>query len=181
MEGIIKCIICGSKKSRLIKKGVYGNKNQNIYKCLYCNHYFLAPFLSDKEEEKFYINDYHTFLLKRGDFKNITPEEHFRKNKSEANRRFSYIKHLLSKKKEVLEIGSATGYFLNFIKKYVNTVLGIEPNKCQREYANAQHIPTFEKLDDLVKKRFDLIFMYYVLEHIKDPVSFIRNIKKELL
>lgn len=177
MEGIIKCVICGSKKSKLIKKGVYGNKDQNIYKCSDCNHYFLAPFLSDEEEEKFYINDYPAFLLKRGDFKNITPEEHFRKNKSEAERRFPYIKHLLSKKKTVLEIGSATGYFLNFIKKYVNKVSGIEPNKCQREYANAQHIPTFDKLDNLVKKRFDLIFMYYVLEHIKDPISFIRDIK----
>ena len=176
----IECNVCKSIDFKEIKKGVYGNDNQNIYNCNICGHLFLAPLLSDDEEEQFYINEYPAFLLKRGDYKNVSPEDHFNKNEDEAKRRFQLIKHLLNKNISVLEIGSATGYFLYHIKDYVKDVCGIEPNDEHKDYANGVNIQTYTNFEDISEKKFDLIFLYYVFEHVKEPVEFINSIKNLL-
>lgn len=173
----VVCNLCGSRNYGEIKKGVYGNAAQNIYKCGACGHFFLGPLLDDAEEERFYIEDYPAFLLKRGDFKNTTPEDHFIKNEKEARRRFGLIKYLLAKGQSVLEIGSASGFFLSKIKPRVEEVFGIEPNTAYREYANKKGIPTCPDIKELGHRKFDIIFLYYVLEHIKDPNGFLKHVK----
>jgi len=176
----VECNICRGKDSDETKKGVFGNPDQNIYKCRACGHLFLAPLLDDAEEERFYINDYPAFLLKRGDFKSTTPAEHFAKNKDEASRRLRLVKRFLSHSKSILEIGSASGFFLSRIKPYVKDVCGVEPNSDRAGFANKKGIETRSSLEDVGNKKFDLIFLYYVLEHIKDPDGFIKNVKSLL-
>jgi SAM-dependent methyltransferase len=176
----IECNICRSEDGCQIKKGVFGNPDQNIYKCRACGHLFLAPLLDDVEEDRFYINDYPSFLLKRGDSKSTTPEEHFAKNKGEALRRLKLIKRFLSTSKRVLEIGSAGGFFLSKIKPYVKDVCGVEPNSDHLTFANSKRIETCRSLENIGDKKFDIIFLYYVLEHIKDPGVFMKNVKKLL-
>ena len=176
----IECNICGAFEYKLIKKGVYGNKAQNVYRCSSCEHIFLAPLLSDEDEMQFYSKDYPAFLLGRGDKKSTTPHTHFTKNKEQASERFRDIKHLLSKEKSVLEIGSATGFFLSYIKKHVKETCGIEPNSAYLKYANGIEISTFESLGDIKDRKFDIIFLYYVLEHVKNPSVFL-EITKDFL
>lgn len=161
----------------LIKRGVYGNSSQNIYRCLKCEHIYLAPLLSDKDDEKFYLSEYPVFLAKRGDFKNSNPRIHFEKNIEEARRRLRDIKQILSRKQNVLEVGSATGFFLNHIKSYVKDICGVEPHAEYRKFSLLKNIPTYGDIRELPKKKFDLIFLYYVLEHVKDPIAFIRSLK----
>lgn len=173
----IECNICKASEHELIKKGVYGGEAQNVYRCRSCSHVFLAPLLSDEEEIQFYSKDYPAFLLQRGDTKSITPHAHFTKNKEQASERFQSIKQILSKEKSVLEIGSATGFFLSYIKEYVKYVCGVEPNSACREYANDIEISTFKNLDDIKNGKFDIIFLYYVLEHVKVPGLFLENLK----
>jgi SAM-dependent methyltransferase len=173
----IECNICGASEYELIKKGVYGNEAQNVYCCCSCDHKFLAPLLSDEDEMRFYSKDYPAFLLGRGDKKSVTPQSHFTKNKEQAQERFQHIKHLLSKEKSVLEIGSATGFFLSYIKDNVKEVCGVEPNSSYREYANGIDILTFESLGDIKDRKFDIIFLYYVLEHVKEPINFLENLQ----
>lgn len=173
----IGCNICRASKYELIKKGVYGNDAQNVYSCYSCGHVFLAPLLSNEDEIQFYSKDYPAFLLLRGDTKSISPDTHYTQNKKQASERFRDIKNLLSKEKYVLEIGSATGFFLSHIKEYVNNICGIEPNSSYRDYANSIGISTFESLGDIKGRKFDIVFLYYVLEHIKEPGIFLRNLK----
>lgn len=171
------CNICGSMDHDEVKRGVFGNPDQNVCKCSACGHVFLGPLLDDAEEERFYIDEYPAFLLKRGDFKSTTPDEHFKRNKCEAERRYQLIKGLLGRDKDVLEIGSASGFFLDHVRPYVKSVCGIEPNAAHAGFANEKGIPTHAGIDKLDGKKFDLVFMYYVLEHIKDPVGFMKRLK----
>jgi len=126
---------------------------------------------------RFYSKDYPAFLLRRGDKKSVTPHTHFTKNKEQAPERFQTIKQLLSNEKSVLEIGSATGFFLSYIKEYVEEVCGVEPNSSYREYANDIEISTFESLGDIKSRKFDIVFLYYVLEHVKEPGIFLENLQ----
>jgi SAM-dependent methyltransferase len=173
----IACNICRSTEHELVKKGVYGNDDHNVYRCYSCDHVFLAPLLSDEDEMRFYKKDYPAFLLERGDKKSVTPFMHFTKNNEQAMKRFRDIKHLLSKEKSVIEIGSATGYFLSYIKEYVKEICGIEPNSSYRKFANGIEISTFESMGDIRGRKFDIVFLYYVLEHLKEPVIFLKKLK----
>jgi len=175
-----ECNLCRSGAVRLRKSGVYGNPAQSIHICESCGHTFLWPLLTDAEEEEFYIQDYPAFLLKRGDVKCTSPEEHFRRNGGEARRRFPFIRPLLSPTARVLEIGSASGFFLDFLRPHVGELLGVEPNADHAAHANAKNIPTVGDLREVKDRRFDLIFSYYVLEHVKDPSGFV-NVMAQLL
>lgn len=170
------CNVCSGMHNEMVKQGVFGNPAQNIYRCHDCGHVFLAPLLSDQEEEQFYMNEYPVFLLKRGDTKNSSPEEHFKKNKDEAGRRYRDIAPLLGKTKDTLEIGSASGFFLDHLRPYVGDVCGVEPHAAFAAFANARTISTFPDTHDIQGKKFDLIFLYYVLEHVKAPVAFISGL-----
>jgi len=176
----IYCNLCRAGDYDLAKKGVFGNAHLNIYRCRECGHFFLAPLLDDAEEEKFYVNEYPAFLLKRGDSKNTAPGEHFAKNRDEAERRFRLVERFLSKDKSVLEIGSASGFFLSRIKPHVREIRGIEPNSNHLGFANKKGIETDASLKDMGDKKFDIIFLYYVLEHIKEPDGFLKNLKSLL-
>ncbi|MBI5240584.1 MAG: class I SAM-dependent methyltransferase [Elusimicrobia bacterium] len=174
------CNLCASAQGELIRKGVYGNPRQSVYRCLACGHVYLAPLLSDADEETFYINDYPAFLLKRGDAKNASPADHFAKNRGEAARRLELVQGLLRRGQDVLEIGSATGYFLHALKKRVRSVLGVEPNSAHAAYANSRGVPTCQDLQAAAGRRFDLVFLYYVLEHVKEPHGFLKQIRSLL-
>jgi len=115
-----------------------------------------------------------------GDAKSATPQEHFAGNKYEADRRFEATKSYLSKDKSILEIGSASGFFLSRIKSFVKEVAGIEQNAAHKEFSNGNGIPTYNSFEELKGKKFDIIFLYYLLEHIKYPVDFIKSITKLL-
>jgi len=61
-----ECNVCQSIQGHLIKKGVYGNPHQDIYKCADCEHVYIAPLLDDSQEAKFYLDQYSAFLHARG-------------------------------------------------------------------------------------------------------------------
>lgn len=180
MSVTLECNVCRSLDGDFIKKGVYGNPNQDIYKCRGCEHVYIAPFLDDSEEAKFYLEQYSAFLHARGDAKSATRQEHFDGNKKEGDRRYEYSKDFLDKNMSVLEIGSASAFFLARIKPFVKDVTGIEQNVVHKEFANALDIPTFNGFENIEDKKFDIIFLYYLLEHIKYPVDFVNSITKRL-
>lgn len=180
MMPVPQCNLCKSPSQQRVKRGVYGNPDQDVYRCQACGHFFLSPLLSDDDEEEFYINEYPAFLLKRGDVKNASPDDHFEKNNGEGVRRLNLVTEFLRADLHVLEVGSASGFFLEQIRQHTAGVCGVEPNFSHREFANRRGLQTFQDLRDLHGRRFDLIFSYYVLEHVKEPVAFINALKSLL-
>jgi SAM-dependent methyltransferase len=82
---------------------------------------------------------------------------------------------------EILDIGAGTGVFLaKFLEKsYIGTALEI--NKIASEHIRRElKIKVYDKfLNELsFEKKFDIITMNKVIEHIKDPASIIGQIKK---
>lgn len=76
----------------------------------------------------------------------------------------------------ILEIGCGNGVILKSLKKFTNaSITGLEPGKHEkiRGLDNIQVIQDFFPSKQLTKK-FDLIFSLLVLEHIEDPVEFLK-------
>ncbi len=73
--------------------------------------------------------------------------------------------------KRLLDIGCATGVFLDYCRSKGYAVQGIEPNANARNYANEQLglvVNDISHLADLPKKSFDIVTMWHVLEHVSD-------------
>jgi SAM-dependent methyltransferase len=83
---------------------------------------------------------------------------------------------------DVLEIGSSAGHFLYSIKDYVKSLTGIELDKKFAKFA--KNISNFTIYDEPIEKinfngkKFDIIFLFQVFEHIKNPKNFLLEIKK---
>lgn len=81
------------------------------------------------------------------------------------------------KKGKVLEIGSSTGLLLDLFRNNGWEVQGIEPSKKSSDYALKMDIPTltttFEK--SALKKKYDVIILNHVLEHLKNPPGVLKE------
>lgn len=81
--------------------------------------------------------------------------------------------------KEILDIGCATGEFLEEMKKYKCNCTGLEISSYGYEECINKNIKMFnKKLDklDIDTETYDCITMWDVLEHNTDPVNELRNI-----
>ena len=82
------------------------------------------------------------------------------------NKKVKLIKGLNVGEKKLLDIGCGTGEFLfNANKKDWNTV-GVELNDNARKKALDKNLEIYKSLDDLNNKKFDVITLWHVLEHL---------------
>ena len=78
-----------------------------------------------------------------------------------------------SHKGRVLDVGSGCGFFLKLMKNAGWDVLGVDPSESFAEYAakefGVETVPGTIETVDLRENRFDVVTMWYVLEHVMDP------------
>jgi 2-polyprenyl-3-methyl-5-hydroxy-6-metoxy-1,4-benzoquinol methylase len=79
----------------------------------------------------------------------------------------------------ILEIGSGTGHLLKRFNDLGAEVLGLEPGIHGQEAAKHYNLPIIQAFfpTQEIKGVFDLIVMANVLEHIEDPLKFLREVK----
>jgi len=88
--------------------------------------------------------------------------------------------------KKVLDVGCATGQISRRLKENGCTVVGIEIDeesaKVTKQYCENVIVGDVEKLSELSypEKYFDALLFGDVLEHLKDPLRVLRNLKRYL-
>jgi len=100
---------------------------------------------------------------------------YYMKNKWEFVKALSLIK----KNSKILEVGSGEGYFLDFAKQQNHKADGVELNSKSAARIKAKGFIIHELLlSDLKKKTnhlYDNICSFQVLEHVPDPLEFIKD------
>ncbi len=101
-------------------------------------------------------------------------------------RRYEQIRHLVSPKThpQVLEVGSAAGYFLKIMHDEGFAVHGWEISAAMAKYANARGLKTSQQ--DFIKgaqqhakrarRPFDIVAMFYVIEHLPEQAEVWRHL-----
>lgn len=181
------CNLCNSDKYKqsVITSHVYGKKNSAFYKCDNCEVIYQYPQLSKKEEEFFYKKEFEKFMDNRSQTKDIwqNTNKHIDSNIETKLRRNKYLKKFIKKKGlDILEIGCSSGFMLFDLIKSGHNCNGIEPSGVFNEFLKTKNIKLFENIKDIKDKKinYDLIFHFFVLEHIKDPLKFLKEQTKIL-
>jgi len=144
------------------------------YRCQNCGLVFLHPYFPPSQLDEFYEKEF------RNIFGNETSEDLFKRCSPEAFGRAERFKRLLGKSKNIVEIGCSTGHFLCAAKKFGPNVFGVELGESTKQYAAKRGIIVKKNIKEYDSDKFDLIFMFHVLEHISDPINFLKEIKPYL-
>ena len=185
LEEIKNCPICGGDKIFSYIKCIDHNFSGDVFNvdsCESCNFKFTNPRPYEKTVYKYYQSDNyisHT-SSKKGLLNNVY---HIVRN-YQFKRKFSLINSLITKEeKTILDVGCGTGEFLNYFKQKNWYTKGVETDKKAREYAiekyNCSVDDTIDKIIES-KKKFDIITLWHVLEHVYDFKDYLYKLKSML-
>ena len=163
----MKCYLCGSENSPR-SDSVRGSEEINVLQYKGCSLVQLSDF--SHGDESFYANS-----GMHGD--EVQSISEWMLDTSDDSRRAKELNNLCVNK-EVLDFGCGNGGFLKRIKKYSSSIAGIELEKRVLDYYN-NLIKIFSSLND-VKTKFNLITAFHVVEHLKDPISVLRQLAELL-
>lgn len=177
------CRFCKAGPAEQSIKGefVYGGRpEQHFWRCARCSMIYLYPAMTEDEEARFYRAEFEKYMANRAgvDMDWSGPEKHVQSNQREVTRRLPFLKPHIRMGAKVLEVGCSSGFMLSALKKRGMDVYGIDPSGGFIDFVRKQGIKVFESLEQLRSQadvRFDLIIHYYVFEHIRHPVDFIRQ------
>ena len=106
-------------------------------------------------------------------------ESHILANESTRDRRLKYLDQNIPEKAAILEVGCSSGFMLIPYHKKGNICTGIEPSGFFSHYVRDQGIEIFTSIEELIQnapdKKFDIIMHFFVLEHISEPLAFLKN------
>ncbi len=186
----VQCPICGFSDSRLKWNktnhkigpsvetnyrcyGVYTNRPK-VYGCGRCSSYFTDPTTWPENLTEIYSN--------------VVDEEYI---KSESNKKATFTKALkfvdnyASHESKILEIGSYAGFFLDVASESGYKVVGIEPSYWGSQFAasrghSVRQLSAESIHTEFLNHQFDLVVSWDVLEHIRNPVDLMAQIKNVL-
>ncbi len=170
----MNCRNCKSDKVEIFHDKVWSIDNGKVYKCNCCELVFIDPMMSEDEEKEFYKN-YNDHVKRRGVTVENSVEEFHEKSKVIANERLKVVDKFF-KNKKILEVGSSTGAFLSLLDN-CNT------NACELATDNLEYSKNlingkaYNSIEDVKENDFDVICMYHVFEHIRNPIEFLNTCK----
>ena len=182
-QGNQACRLCGAGFEHQSVKSdiVYGGlPEQKFWQCSACGAIYLYPAPTDEEDARFYEKEFNQWMVKRsGDDKWTNPETHFSKlQKREMPLRLPWLEKFAKSGQRILEIGSSSGFTLAVLKEWGCDCTGVELNLEYANYAWQLGLRIYSNWQELAAADadpFDLVLHYYVLEHVSDPLGFLKE------
>jgi len=184
MEELKECLICGAKsfKTYLEVQDYFLSKEKfTIVNCTNCGFRFLNPRPIPTELGKYYESS--EYISHSNNKSGITNKLYQVVRKFTLRQKYVLVKNLISSGKTILDIGCATGEFLNEFRKYGWTTYGVEPNFHARESAKKNYelnVCSEEEMSNFLDSSFDVITMWHVLEHVSGLIDRINEIARLL-
>ncbi len=177
----LETIFCPLCKEKMCKK-LYPKHYARIVQCVSCGLIYTNP------------------RLKQRFLKHLYSEEYFKNNnshvigyadyvKDETNITKTFSKRLLEierhvTKGRILDVGSATGFFLNSARKNGWSVEGVEVSNFAANFAREKFDLQIYQGDittlDLPKNSYDVITMWDVIEHVTNPIAVLKRLRMSL-
>lgn len=150
----------------------------NIFRCTNCSLTFVFPRSIDFG---IYNGDYFSGAVHGFGFVNYEEDK-----TASSGYLKTYLKWLesfgISKGSTLLDIGAANGFFVNMAKEHGYIAAGVELSSEAVEWAKklGRNVTQSDAMQISVNKKFDVITVLDVLEHLSEPQEFIVKIKENL-
>jgi SAM-dependent methyltransferase len=133
--------------------------------------------MSPEEERIYYEQEYGEIYSNE---KGTTPAQLFNTRLNDAALYYEWTKKYVDTTSDCLELGCASGYFLYTIKDHVKSVTGIETHILLKNYCRELGINMGDSLGEFRDNQFDVVFLFFLVEHIGDPIKYLQEIKRVL-
>ena len=170
----MRCNLCCETASQTLELDEPVSKTGSNVICRNCGLIYHDPVMSEEEIAEFYRHEY------AGEYHDSTEMQ-----LGVAASRLNFLeKHVDSSTlSTTLEIGCARGDFLSEIKKRGAEVRGVEPSIQLSDMAKEKGLDVFTgRYEDLLaaESKYQLICIFHVLEHVRNPVAILKRIRREL-
>ena len=180
-ETVSSCPLCGSPDSRLFDQRKFRERPVTNVICHECGLVYQTPRMTEAESKAFYEAEYR--LLYQGqegpDPKDLAVQA------ARAQGALKFVSGQVKGCTRHLDIGCSAGVLLQkFASHYQCQATGVEPGTSYREFARSQGLRVYSSLDEINhngKPNFDLVSMMHVLEHLPNPVDYLRDLRLKCL
>lgn len=174
-----ECYLCGKSNIEVIRTKLRHDIRRNVLKCQDCGLVFLEK--KSRNLRDYYEKDYRR-LYSPVIGKEVSPGERFDIHLPFQQSRIEDIRPYLKPDMKALDIGCSSGYFLYVLKDLVQECIGIELNKSDVEFARRKcGVKIYDRPleeTDIPLEYLDIVFMFDVLEHIEDPIQFLKTVRR---
>lgn len=181
----VKCNVCDSENFKVLFKV----NEHRIVRCRKCSLTYVNPRLKKDKLYDIYNKEY----FSNEQFNKKKPKEIYGyglyiKEKDNIEKSFKKILEDIERYKkrgQILDVGCATGFFLNLCKKKRWDAYGVDMSKFAIDYAKKEfglknlYHGDLDKIN-LKKSSFDVITMFDVIEHLEDPKKMLSDINSLL-
>ena len=174
-----RCPLCQGDSLAIVYSNAYFDPHK-VVRCNFCHFNFLSPRPTESQMLKFYQSQSYFADGREAGYANY--------QKQEVSLRMTFCRLMknLQKRKltggSLLEVGCGYGYLLMEAGCYFDLREGTDFSenavKHASAYADTVYHGGIEKVPS--KKHYDLIVSNHVIEHVYDPVSFLKNLAKHL-
>jgi len=153
----------------------------SVVKCKQCGLIAIHPKLSQEKVSSYYPSDYISYPIAAEDERTWLKKLD---RKRGINRRCKIIIDRTTESGRILDVGCATGNFLNGMQQYGWECFGIEPSKFAAEYAkkrfNLNVINGYLSENLFPNSFFDVVTLWDVFEHLPEPKDDLNLFRKIL-
>ena len=153
-----------------------------IVKCRNCDFIYLNPRPDVHHIGKYYAVDGYDPFLSQEKQPGFRDKIYFMLRNFNLAFKYDKIKKYKNKAGRILDVGCATGEFLEKFKQNGWNCTGVEVAEPARDIASQKNISVYPSIHDIPDDRdkFDLITMWHVLEHVHDLQETVAKIESLL-
>lgn len=176
-----ECKICGSDSFETayegrIRVGKFGNLSEEpvrAERCRSCLAISLPSVISD--QTAYYESEAYRQEVDEG----VDVHDYFRQHDGEQAKHFAVVGTSLFRNTVVADIGCGAGSFLDYIRGVCKTSIAVEPAAHYRKSLAERGYITYPYALDALHSHYnavDIIVSFSVIEHIQDPLNFLKEI-----
>ena len=183
---LIKYKIVKKQHIKVLSNSIRDKNNVKALICEKSKVIFLSKVIDDKKYYKSFHKSYETYATPLEPLKgkvNLKSKQIIKTpGLNDHKRRYLSLKSFFYKK-SVLDFGCSWGLFLNLLekKKFAKNISGVElREECLQYMKNRNKNIEVKNNINKFKKKFDVVTLFHVLEHLTDQVEILKTVKKKI-
>lgn len=175
------CMLCGTTAKFGFVHKLRDDETRNVYQCDTCGHIQILPLpLREDDELRYQRNEqYKQIHSLVSEFQN--EEKLMSKYCAFVKNSLKYFINYVNKNQKILDIGTGYGWAVELLREDGYEIDGAEISDLKRQMLKQRSgIELFDwnlldGVPNVIKACYDVISMFHVLEHISEPIIFLKR------